>query len=263
VTQPVPEPFDESTIAHLFTKRPDFAATTFTLLDLNGQMARHYGLDPLTCAACCWIESGFDPAARGDWTYGGNPRGVIVAPGTPGALPTSFGWYQLHLGGEMPAGVPTSWAEDPVNCSNVAMAEMAGVMRATGLTGGALVAAAQRPADPAQYAQDVDEVMQAISSGHPPEGFLAASGVSWTGTQPFPPAPPPAPKLPDVDTFVTANPNPGGGDYLCSWSTRRAVGIPSEPVLAQVLSTGVEQHNIDTETFAYFTPELWPAPKDA
>lgn len=73
------------------------------------------------------------------------------------------------------------------------------------------------------------------------------------------PAPkPPARKLDSVDQFITANPK-GDGDYLCSWSTRRAVGIPSGAVEAKIASTGVERHNIDAATFAYFVPEVWPA----
>lgn len=78
-----------------------------------------------------------------------------------------------------------------------------------------------------------------------------------------PPVPPKPPTLRDVDVFITANPHPGGGDFLCCWSTRRAVGIPDGPEEIQVESTGVVRHNINAATFAYFTSEVWAAPKEA
>lgn len=77
-----------------------------------------------------------------------------------------------------------------------------------------------------------------------------------------PTPPPPPPKITDVDVFITANPN-GAGDFLCCWSTRRAVGIPNGPDEIQVESTGIVRHNINSATFAYFTKELWPAPSGA
>lgn len=73
-----------------------------------------------------------------------------------------------------------------------------------------------------------------------------------------PPPPAPAPTLPVVDQFITSNPH-GDGDYLCSWSTRRAVGIPSPAIEAQIQTTKVERHNINGATFAYFVPEVWAA----
>lgn len=80
---------------------------------------------------------------------------------------------------------------------------------------------------------------------------------------PNPPAPPPVPpRIKDVDVFITANPN-GAGDFLCCWSTRRAVGIPDGPDEIQVETTGVVRHNINSATFAYFSKELWPAPSGA
>lgn len=91
-------------------------------------------------------------------------------------------------------------------------------------------------------------------------GPLAVVGATRPAASlPNPPVTPPRPPtLPPVDVFITANPK-GSGDYLCSWSTRRAVGIPDGPDEIQVETTGVARHNINEATFAYFTPEVWPA----
>lgn len=247
-------------VAHLFEDRPEFAAKTFTLLDLNAQIARHFGVDPVLCAAYCFVESGFDPEAKGDWTLNGDPHNPLVVAGTPGSLPTSFGWYQLHKDGELGSMTPTE-AYNPVNNANVSISHLAACKRLRPeLSGGALAAFAQGPADQAAYARIVDEYVADINAGRPPQGFLQASGVAWTGAQPYPPTPVVPPILPDVDVFITANPNPGGGDFLCAWSTRRAVGIPNGPDEIQAEATGVERHNINAATFAYFTHEVWAAP---
>lgn len=93
------------------------------------------------------------------------------------------------------------------------------------------------------------------------EGPLKVVGVLRVANavHPSPPPTPPAPKLPRVDQFITLNPIDQKGDYLCSWSTRRAVGIPSTAVEQQIESTGVTRHNISAATFAYFVPEVWAA----
>jgi Transglycosylase SLT domain len=74
--------------------------------------------------AVAWPESGYNPNAEGDWMVGGR----IVARGTPGAIPTSFGYTQLHTnaggsGGGLGNGHSDAELKDPV--TNFAIAERA------------------------------------------------------------------------------------------------------------------------------------------
>jgi hypothetical protein len=58
------------------------------------------------------------------------------------------------------------------------------------------------------------------------------------------------------DQFISKNPK-GDGDYLCSWSTRIAVGIPSLAVEAELTSQGAKRFDLTLAAFAYFTPKNW------
>lgn len=67
-------------------------------------------------------ESGFNPGAKGDYMLGGR----IVGRDTPGAVPTSFGYTQLHNadggdGGGMGTGYPVSELTDGVANFAIAM----------------------------------------------------------------------------------------------------------------------------------------------
>ena len=51
------------------------------------------GVDLITAVAIALAESSGNPDAQGDYTLDGK----IVSPGTQGAVPTSFGLWQIHL----------------------------------------------------------------------------------------------------------------------------------------------------------------------
>lgn len=60
------------------------------------------------------------------------------------------------------------------------------------------------------------------------------------------------------DSFICPNPeNASGGDFLCSWSTRIAIGIPNPSVENVLINMGCKKYNIDSATFAYFTKGNW------
>jgi soluble lytic murein transglycosylase-like protein len=108
------------------------------------QVAQKDGVDPKTAVATMLVESGGNNKAVGD---GG----------------TSFGLFQLHQGGEL-GNMSPAQADDPTANAEVAIGQMAQTQKSTGQSGGALAAAAQRPANPGQYAQTVDGKMGQASS---------------------------------------------------------------------------------------------------
>jgi len=94
------------------------------------QKARKYGLDPAAVLAVANVEGGIKRGAVGD-------QG------------TSFGPFQLHVGGALPKGRGAAWANSPAGI-DYAVSQMA--QHAKGLTGQKAVAAIvtnfERPADP-------------------------------------------------------------------------------------------------------------------
>lgn len=100
------------------------------------EVAREKGVDPATAIAAMLVESGGNNKAVGD---GG----------------TSFGLFQLHQGGELPAGWTPEQAFDPRANAEVALSVFAQTHGQS--DPGQLAAAAQRPGDPAGYAVKVDE----------------------------------------------------------------------------------------------------------
>lgn len=127
-------------------------------------VARQKGVDPTTAVATMLVESGGNNRAVGD---GG----------------TSYGLFQLHRGGELPKGWGPNQAFDPRANANVALGEFARVQNSRGLSGGALAAAAQRPANPGAYARKVDanmgeasKLIQQSSQGAPGGGAHSAPG---------------------------------------------------------------------------------------
>src|SRR5579872_460680 len=98
--------------------------------------AQRYGVDPVLAVATAMNESGLNPFSVGD--HG-----------------TSFGLFQLHKGGELGKMSPTQ-AFDPMTNALTALSHFGGH---PGKSGGALAAAAQRPANPAAYAKAVDALM--------------------------------------------------------------------------------------------------------
>lgn len=120
-----------------------------TVAGIITNVAEHFGLDPVTCLACAWQESGLDPNA--------------VEYGVPFSE-AGLGLYQLTPGGEL-GNLTEAQALNPATNATVALTEFAAVKAATGLSGGALAAAAQRPFAPVTYAADVDRYIAAINAG--------------------------------------------------------------------------------------------------
>lgn len=100
--------------------------------------ADQYGVPPAVMFATAQQESGLNPKAVGD-------QG------------TSFGLFQEHEGGELTS---VSFAENPVDAANLAASNFA-AMRAQmpNSTWGQIVAASQRPANQAAYAQSVNAML--------------------------------------------------------------------------------------------------------
>ena len=117
------------------------AGTAAANAQIVAEYARKYGVDPVLAVAMMLKESGGRSRAVGD-------NG------------TSFGLFQLHKGGMLTsAGLTPEQAFDPATNANVAMKALKHFAKKTGLSGGALAAASQRPADPQGYARRVDAAM--------------------------------------------------------------------------------------------------------
>lgn len=101
---------------------------------------------PLSLAlAIAYHESGFNVHAVGD-------NG------------SSFGLYQLHVGGEL-GNHSQAWANDPYNNASTALRVVGQVLRQhPDLSPGQVAALAQRPADQASYAAGIDGVLHQASS---------------------------------------------------------------------------------------------------
>lgn len=139
--------------------------------------AQAIGVDPALAIAIAQHESGLDPNAQGDWTIGGDPNGVIVPAHTPGALPTSFGLFQLHEGGELGQLTPQQ-AYNPALNASVALQNVATVARAyPNVSPGTVAALAQKPANQSAYAQAIDALYQQISGSIEPN-YSAASAAA-------------------------------------------------------------------------------------
>jgi hypothetical protein len=126
------------------------------------QTAQQKGVDPTTAVACMLVESDGNNAAVGD-------NG------------TSFGVFQLHQGGEL-GNLSPQQAQDPQTNADTALTEMAKTQQQTGLQGGHLAAAAQKPADKDGYAQKVDakmpEAQQLIQQAGAGNGTAGGSALA-------------------------------------------------------------------------------------
>jgi len=126
------------------------------------QYAPRYGLDPRAVAAVAMNESGGRFGAAGDRTASG--------------IPTSFGPWQLHVGGALPAGKGARWANSlPGILYTFRQMASSG---ARGLRGPAAVSAIargfERPADPGA------EIRTALGYYRQP-GFARGSAVAGMG----------------------------------------------------------------------------------
>lgn len=144
----------------------------FTVGEDITEWANHFGLPPALCLADFWQEC----------------QGNVHAVGDGG---TSFGPFQLHEGGELGDLTPAQAENLNIACS-IALGHFAAVKAIEpGLVGGALAAAAQRPADPQVYADEVNTLMLEIGTGRPPVGYLASINAAADVPVPFPVKPPP------------------------------------------------------------------------
>jgi hypothetical protein len=123
-----------------------------SLMDYIVQDAKRFGVDPAAVLSVANVEGQYS--------------------GKVGDRGTSFGPFQLHIGGLMPAGKPGSWANTPAGI-DYAMQKIAGVAR--GLTGKssvtAIVTKFERPAKPAT------EVANAMAGYTAQESQLARSNT--------------------------------------------------------------------------------------
>jgi hypothetical protein len=111
--------------------------TTPQIVTIITGVANSVGVNPATAVATAQVESGLNPTDVGD-------NG------------TSFGLYQLHQGGEL-GNLTEAQAFSPQTNAQVALSHMAAVQaQDPNLSPGALAAAAQRPANPASYAEAVN-----------------------------------------------------------------------------------------------------------
>ena len=110
-------------------------------------VANHYGIPPSLALAIAQHESGLNPNSVGD-------NG------------TSFGLYQLHIGGELGNRTPASvTGANMENNAIIALSTVAAVMKANpGASPGDIAAMAQRPANPGQYAATINSMMGSKAS---------------------------------------------------------------------------------------------------
>ncbi|MHB1701316.1 MAG: transglycosylase SLT domain-containing protein [Acidobacteriaceae bacterium] len=139
-------------------------SSTYTrsqIIKIIDGVAQAKGVTPTTAVADAYVESGLNPKAVGD--HG-----------------TSFGLYQLHEGGEL-GNLTPSQAFNPRTNANVALSTMGQVQaQHPNWSPGAVAAAAQRPANPGAYAQQVNaEVTKLHGSTSGLSGIQPASGFTW------------------------------------------------------------------------------------
>lgn len=176
-------------------------------------------VDPTICLATAYHESGFDPFNIGD-------NG------------TSFGLFQLHEGGELPAGKDQFWAFKPLNNCNIAIPEIARMFHAhPGWSAGKIAAAAQRPADPSGYALIVDGYANTIRtkgvSALTSASVFRPHNVPFTKSQGDPGAPAGGQPLDPgaaIPQGITGGAFTGASDWLLS-----KLGIPNLGVLLKLL----------------------------
>jgi len=139
-------------------------------------VAASYSLPAWLAEIAARVESGFDPYARGDRVNGQY---------------TSFGLYQLHRGGELEA-LPGTYdqkiaaAYDPGTNARVALQRIAAVYHQDpNRDPGEIIAAAQRPADPARYARRVDELLGVTSTSSSSGAAGGATAVPAGAGDPF------------------------------------------------------------------------------
>lgn len=160
----------ESVGAHLPTGRPQDARflpvspaptttttttvpTQFSLQQIEGvlnTMSVNFNIDHCLIWAMAWYESKWDSQAVGD--HG-----------------TSFGLFQLHLGGELGNLTPQEVMDEPALDAYIAVGQLANVIRShPGISPGWAAALAQRPANATVYAANINYWWNACHTGWNP-----------------------------------------------------------------------------------------------
>lgn len=184
-------------------------------------IAQQLGVDPVLALAQAWIESGLNPQAKGDYGIIVNGSFKSETAGTPGGSYTSFGLYQLHEGGEL-GNLTEQQAFNPITNATVALTHVAAVAKQNpSASPGDIAALAGGPANPGEYATEVNRVYEDIASGAYPSGFQAAYGGSVnTGVGPVGPSGPqgaPSSSNSSSSTSTTGDPpaqQSGGHGFL-------------------------------------------------
>jgi hypothetical protein len=113
-------------------------------------MSVEFNIDHCLIWAVAWHESRWNPQAVGD-------NG------------TSFGLFQLHVGGELGNLTPQEVMAEPALNAFIAVSRLAAVIQANpGISPGWAAALAQRPADPVLYAQRITSWWSACHAGWNP-----------------------------------------------------------------------------------------------
>ena len=143
-----------------------------SVTDIIRDVARQDRIPPKVALAIAKVESGLNPRSIGD-------NG------------TSFGLYQLHIGGELGSHSP-QWAFNPRHNAEQALGVVAKVHREhPSWSWGRVAAAAQRPANQPAYAREVDALLGApMSSFHTTtprqpvalQGLIPSANVTTKGS---------------------------------------------------------------------------------
>lgn len=140
-----------------------------TIEQLIRRIAAEEGVDPNLAIAVARQESGLNPKA-----YNGKGE-------------SSVGLFQLNQNGGMGTGYDRKTLEDPELNARISIRAMAQTQKRTGLTGGQLAAASQRPADPQGYARSVNAMLAGgqgqAHQGSPfsPGGTTVVAGATAPG----------------------------------------------------------------------------------
>lgn len=153
----------------------DISTIEKMIVGVADQVAAQYGVDPQRLATIALgtadVESSFNPTAANT------------------SSPPSYGLFQLDVAGEG-SGMTISEMEDPMVNAQTAIPVIAQALKANpGATDGEIAAIAQRPANPAAYAVDVQQAINSYGfsgtatsdSGSGTNSQQAASGTTTLG----------------------------------------------------------------------------------
>lgn len=243
----------------------DAMMTTNTVGGTIVATAKRLGVNPILALAQAWTESRMNPFAKGDFAL---PSQISTGPyfpesqAPPGAVPTSFGLYQLHdnvftdnyqqgvSGGEL-GTLTTSQAENATTNADTALSELAAVSaQYPNASPGQIAALAGKPADPQAYAATINATYNQIAAGNYPAGFAAAYNQSVAGSS----------ASPNVTALLTSNSGNGGAQSRAA-ATAHKLGLywpsgsntknsntlnPSNPGFLHTMQDVLNMHAVDT-----------------